>query len=86
MNTVLSKGSNTRFRTLLAFSSPRAFEKASCMRAFLMLKDLEIPLTYEVAYLNVLLNVNVCSKISKGLEPGNISKVLVLFCSFQVIE
>ena len=51
-----------------------------------MLKDLEIPLKYEVAYLNVLLNVNVCSKISKGLEPGNISKVLVLFCSFQVIE
>ena len=69
---VLSNSSNTRLRILPAFPSPRAFER----RAFLLLKDLEMPVRFEVAYLNMLLNLNVNSKISK---------VLVLSSSFKVV-
>ena len=48
---------DTRLRTLPAFPLPRAFEKASCRQVFLMLEDLEMPIKSEVAYLNVLLNL-----------------------------
>ena len=43
-----------------------------------MLEDLEMQVKHEVAYLNVLLNPIVNSKISKVLVLGNISKVLYL--------
>ena len=73
-----SNSLNTRLRTLLTFPSPRTFEKASRRQAFLMLDDLEMLAKSEVAYLNVLLNLNVHSNISKILVPGNISKLIVL--------
>ena len=60
---------NTRLRTLPVFPRPRAFEKGR-RQAFCMVKS-------EVAYLNVLLNLNVHSDISKVLVPTSISTVLV---------
>ena len=58
------------------------------------LEGLELPVKSVVAYFNVLINLNVHSKISKVLVPGNISevlvvgnisKVLVLSFSFKVL-
>ena len=78
---LLCNSSNTRLRTLPAFPSPRAFEKAS-RRAFSMLEDLELPVKSEVANLNVLLNLT-----SKVLAPGNISNIfptIILECLFNL--
>ena len=80
---VLSNISNTRLRTLPTFPSPGTFQKASHRRAFLMLEDLEMPVKFEVAYLNVLPNLN-HSNVSKVLIRGNIFKVLVLSSSLKV--
>ena len=84
--------SNTRLRTLPAFPSVRAFEKASCRRAFLTLKDLEMPVKSSLLYLNVLLNLDVHPKISKVVVLGSIFKEIVLwkcilnyfYCTFGV--
>ena len=50
-----------------------------------MLEDLKMLVKSEFVYLNVLLNLDVLSKISKVLGPGNISKALVLSSSFKVL-
>ena len=52
----------------------------------ILLEALEMPVKSEVAYLNVLQNLNVHSKISKVLEPGNISKALVFSFGFRNIS